>query len=308
MEEYIDRIDNFAAAGLREGQISEEQYRLITNKQKPSLASQQKEKIHLANPKPQHKTNKLDAEGNMVNPVPIRTITVGTGTPVHRLCSMAIQHLATKEHLPSMDSSTKEAVRRIIFINENHTPLSPEAAFAFSDIQSMYDNVDCKEGLEEVKTQLEKGPSPLRMSIKFLTEGLKICLDCNCVQFKNQFFIPCKGCGQGTCHACTLTDLWVGKVIKKHLELSNIDSVLYSIYRDDGRDILTRGMEDQEAYQNHLDSLHPNLTWDLTCTTEGGYLDLFLMIKDGKVEWKTFTKTLFFNGMVFQGQKDIFQN
>ena len=26
-------------------------------------------------------------------------------------------------------------------------------------------------------------------------------------------------------------------------------------------------------------------------TTEGGYLDLFLMIKDGKVEWRTFTKT-----------------
>ena len=186
MEDYIEKIENFAAAGLRTGEISEEQYRFITNKQKPSLASQQEEEIHLANPKPQYKTHKLDAEGNMVNPVPIRTITVGTGTPVHRLsklCSMAGQHLATKEHLPSMDSSTKEAVRRIIFINENYIPLSPQAAFAFSDIQSMYDNVDCKEGLEEVKTQLEKDPSPLGMSSKFLTEGLKICLDCNCVQF-----------------------------------------------------------------------------------------------------------------------------
>ena len=52
-----------------------------------------------------------------------------------------------------------------------------------------------------------------------------------------------------------------------------------------------------------------NLKWDLTCATEGGYLDLFLMIKDCKVEWKTFTKTppLYLNRIschdpkVFQG-------
>ena len=74
---------------------------------------------------------------------------------------------------------------------------------------------------------------------------------------------PCKGCGQGTCHACTFTDLWVGKVIRKHLQSSNIDSVLYSIYRDDGRDILSRGMEDQEAYKNTLIAftLISNGTW-----------------------------------------------
>ena len=50
-------------------------------------------------------------------------------------------------------------------------------------------------------------------------------------------------------------------------------------------------LEDQEKYQEHLNSLHPNLQWDLTCAREGGYLDLFVMIKDGRIEWKTFTKT-----------------
>ena len=231
----------------------------------------------------------------MVNPVPIRTITVGTGTPVHRLsklCSMAIQHLTSKENLPRMDKSTKEAVRRLIFINENHTPLSPQAVLAFSDIHSMYDNVDCEEGVEEVRRLLEQDPSPLGMSSKFLADGLKLGLECNCIQFKNKFYIPCKGCAQGTCHACTFTDLRVGKVVDKHIQTSsNIDSVFFSIYRDDGKDILSRGMEDQEKYQRHLDGLHPNLKWDLTCATEGGYLDLFIMIKDRRVEWKTFTKT-----------------
>ena len=28
---------------------------------------------------------------------------------------------------------------------------------------------------------------------------------------------------------------------------------------DDGKDILTRGLEDQDKYQQHLDGLHPKL-------------------------------------------------
>ena len=230
----------------------------------------------------------------MVDPVPIRTITVGSGTPVHnlsKLCSNAIQHLVNKENLPRNNQSTRDCIRRLIFINENHTPISPQAAFAFSDIISMYPNVDCEEALDEVKAKLDKDPSPLGMSSKFLTDGLRLCLDCNCVAFKNKFYIPCKGCAQGTCHACTFTDLWVGKITDKHISTSNIDSILYSIFRDDGLDILARGMEDQARYQQHLDGLHPNLKWDLTCAREGGYLDLFLMIKDGRIEYQTFTKT-----------------
>ena len=65
----------------------------------------------------------------------------------------------------------------------------------------------------------------------------------------------------------------------KHIESSTINSVLFSIYQDDGKDILLNGKADQEATQNHLDSLHPNLKWYLTCEKEGGYPDLFLMIK-----------------------------
>ena len=60
-----------------------------------------------------------------------------------------------------------------------------------------------------------------------------------------------------------------------------MDSVLFSIYRDDAWDILNRGKTDQPAFQQELDSLHPNLEWDLIVEKEGGYLDLFLQIVDG---------------------------
>ena len=82
------------------------------------------------------------------------------------------------------------------------------------------------------------------------------------------------------------------KHLNLDLETSNINSILYSIYRDDGHDILTGGIADQEAYQKHLDGLHPNLKWDLTCAREGGYLDLFLLInQEGYIKWRKITKT-----------------
>ena len=67
--------------------------------------------------------------------------------------------------------------------------------------------------------------------------------------------------------------------------------MFFSIYRDDSLDILKNGKTDEPALRQELDSLHPNVKWDVTCEKEGGYLDLFLMMKNGRIEWKTFTKT-----------------
>ena len=155
----------------------------------------------------------------------------------------------------------------------------------------MYPNTDVEEGLREVKSKLEADPSPLGISAEYLTESLKLCMECNCVQFQGNFYIPCRGCAQGPCHACDFTDIWMGTVVKKHVETSNIDSILFSIYRDYGLDILPNGKVDEPALGQYMDSLHPNLEWELNFEKEGGYLDLFLMIKNGKIEFKTFTKT-----------------
>ena len=250
--------------------------------------------LHPANPKPTRKTHKKGPDGEMINPVPARIITVGCGTPVHNLskvCAEGIKHLVNPTSLPRNNKSTAEVLKRVIFNNDNYTPLPPDAALALADIKSMYPSVDCDEALLIVKEKLEKDPSPLGMSADFLTEGLKLCISCNCVQFKGKFYIPCKGCAQGPCHACDFTDIWIGSITDKHIESSNVDSVLFSIYRDDAWDILNKGKADQPAFQQELDSLHPNLEWDLIVEKEGGYLDLFLQIVDGKIEWRTFAKT-----------------
>ena len=49
--------------------------------------------------------------------------------------------------------------------------------------------------------------------------------------------------------------------------------------------------KDIENFKTHLESLHPNLSFDLRSGKEGEYLDLWLMLKDGKIERKVFTKS-----------------
>ena len=111
------------------------------------------------------------------------------------------------------------------------------------------------------------------------------------MQFNGKFYLPCRGCAQGTCHACQFTDIWIGDLTDKHLRTSDIDTVLWTIYRDDALNVLKNGEVDKEAFEGQLNSLHQNLKWDVKVDKEGSYLDLWLMIVDGKIEWKTFTKT-----------------
>ena len=261
-EQYQKKLEEFAARGLENGEIDGSMSRFIANQQKTSTSSQEAEKLHPANPKPTRKTHKLGPDGEMIEPVPPRVITVGCGTPVHNLskvCAEGIKHLTNPASLPHNNKNTAEVLKRVIFINKNFTPLPPEAALALADIKSMYPSVDCEQAIQVVKEKLEQDPSPLGMSADFITEGLKLCIKCNCVQFKGKFYIPCKGCAQGPCHACDFTDIWIGTIVKKHIESSNIVSVLFSIYRDDDLDILKNGKVDQPAFQQQLDSLHPAL-------------------------------------------------
>ena len=61
-----------------------------------------------------------DDQGVMLDPIPIRTLTVGCGTPVHplsKLCQLSIEHLTAKTELPRNSKSTKEVLRVVSNIN-----------------------------------------------------------------------------------------------------------------------------------------------------------------------------------------------
>ena len=100
---------------------------------------------HPARPKPLYKTHKVDDQGNMIKPVKIRKVSTACGTPTNNLskvCQTAIKHLTDEKTLPRNNKSTNAALRRIIFINENFSPLSEESILVFPDIVKMYPSTD----------------------------------------------------------------------------------------------------------------------------------------------------------------------
>ena len=85
-EGFIREIKSWADDARDSGEIDDKQHKFVTNI----------EETHLANPKPLYKTHKKDEFGVMLDPIPIRTLTVGCGTPVHplsKLCQLNIEHL-----------------------------------------------------------------------------------------------------------------------------------------------------------------------------------------------------------------------
>ena len=50
------------------------------------------------------------------------------------------------------------------------------------------------------------------------------------------------------------------------------------------------GERDFEEYKNHLNNLHPNITFDIRRGKEGEHLDLWIMLQE-RIEWKCFMKT-----------------
>ena len=201
--------------------------------------------------------------GEMLNPVPIRTIAVGCGTCVHplsKLCQLAIEHLTSKEELPRNCKSTKDVLKVVNEINETKTPLPDDTVLALADVDKMYPNVDIEEGLSSVKRRLEVNPSPLGISPDTIVSGLRICLRCNCVQFKDKFYLPNRGVAMGNCVSCDFSDIWMGDVTEKHLNTITIQTLHFILYHDDALDLLPNGDQMKRILTDHLKNLHENLT------------------------------------------------
>ena len=152
----IDEEENF----------TEEQHEYVTNIHD----------THLAHPKPLYKTHKKDENGQMMDPVPIRSITVGCGTPVQpisKVCQLGIEHLTSKDELPRNCKSTKEVLETVIEINENNTPLPEDTVIVSCDVSKMYPNVDVEEALSSVERRLQTNPSPLGLSPATIVSGME---------------------------------------------------------------------------------------------------------------------------------------
>ena len=65
------------------------------------------------------------------------------------------------------------------------------------------------------------------------------------------------------------SDMWMGDITEHHISTRSVDTLNFHLYRDDGIDVLIVGDQQKEILLNHLNSLHPNLTWTVDVAKEG---------------------------------------
>ena len=93
------------------------------------------------------------------------------------------------------------------------------------------------------------------------------------VKSKDKLYSPIEGVAMGTCHAFDFSDVWVGDLVQEHVDTCPVDTLMFTIYRDDGLDLLLN--RDILEFKNH-----PNIKFSVHHGKEGEYLDLRLMLKE----------------------------
>ena len=282
---FTDVVRKWADRNLDKGDLTQDMHKFVTNS----------ENLHTARPKPLFKTHKRNSNGDIVKPCPIRNVITACGTPVYNLAKFVqttISHLVCKKNLPLRTGSTSDVLRRIFKFNKNREiNLNENSVFIFPDIVSMYPSVDVSEAIDNICDLYEKNQGAIKLPTEELRQALSICQCCNAVGYNEQFFLPRLGIAMGPSHACDLTDIWINNILRDANTDIKVPHMGFTIYRDDGYDILINGYQDLEEYKSYLENVHRNIKWDIRTGKEAEYLDMFLYMENGRIESRVFKKS-----------------
>ena len=110
-------------------------------------------------------------------------------------------------------------------------------------------------GIPAVKRLLDHHPNPDGLPTDLIIDALTICLEENFCEFCNEYFKVNSGTAMGPCHSCDYADCFVGelddKLVEK-LEAENIAHTQWTIFRDDGWDILINADDDLPRFEDIL--------------------------------------------------------
>ena len=235
---------------------------------------------------------------------PYRLLLCGTNTPVQPLSKLvqdSIQHLVPQLKHKARD--TKHIHQIIVQLNRQWQQLGglPDTAKQVcGDVAKLYPSVDNTMGIPATKRLLEKYPNPEGLSTNLIIEALTICLEENFCEFCGEYFKGNNGVQMGPCHACDYCDIFVGELddeLVKKLAEENIEHTSWKIFRDDGWFILIDADQDLPQVEEMLESLHPNIKWDVRVSSAEKehaieHLDLTIYIKEGKIETDNFAKDI----------------
>ena len=240
-------------------------------------------------PKPLYKTHKSRKQEAPYYPA--RLLMVGCGTPVHplsKVCQICIQHLV--DTLKYRRGNTMEVLDVIENWNHEWSPFPSDTHFIFPDVRNMYPSVNNSEAIDEIRRRLSLEPCPIDgISHSAISEALELCRRLPSISFRNRHFSQISGCAMGPPDSPDFADIWMsGPIASKIINTSPVPIQGFGFYRDDGLGLIKVG--DIPAFSDHLNSIHPNLSFDINSGTRGEYLDLFIYMKNGRIETKVYSK------------------
>ena len=268
--DHVEVISHWAKKWLDKGQISDDIVQWVVNgNAKPGKA---------------FGTIKTHKEGN-----PLRLITSCCGTAIENLSAFTkfyLKPLAQK--LPSFIKDTTHLLQKIEDLNKLG-PFPKESLLVSWDVVAMFPNIDNNLGINVITEALNSRTTNFP-STDCIVEAVKICLQHNNSQFKDEHFLQIHGTAMGPKNACSYADLAIGIIDKKAMS-GSIKPNLWWRYRDDIFDLWTLGHAKLLEFTQYINSLYPTIKFTLVHSpTSLDVLDLTLSLVEGYIQTDIYSK------------------
>ena len=267
---HLDKVKTWASKWLGKRQIPEDIATWVVNEEAKAGTA-------FGNVKTHKKDN------------PVRLITSCCGTAIENLSAFTEFYLKPlASGLPSFVRDTTDLLNRIDRLNRSG-PLPDSTILVSWDVVGMFPNIDNNLGLTAVKKALNTRTTKIP-STKCILDAVKICLESNNSQFRNNSYLQCHGTAMGPKNACSYADLAMGE-IDKLAKLGDIKPFCWWRYRDDILDFWTLGEEKLQEFTDYINNLYPTIKFTCTHSKDKiNFLDLTLHLVNGRIETDVYSK------------------
>lgn len=145
------------------------------------------------------------------------------------------------------------------FVEKIKNLIIPKKAILFTiDVDSLYTNIETKEGIQAVKEIFQKNYDKKRPD-KELLQLLEINLTKNDFEFDDKFFLQIKGTAMGKKFAPAYADIFMASWETAALEKCSLKPLHYYRYLDDIWGIWTHSKNEFETFLNILNNHNPSI-------------------------------------------------
>jgi hypothetical protein len=256
-------------------------------KQKGLLEEKMANQLKTSNPKTPrlYLLPKIHKPGN-----PGRPVVSSIGCHTEKISQFVDHHLQSlNQNLPSHVKDTTDFLRKL-----NEIPEIPDDSILVTmDVRSLYTNVPNDEGIEAVKSFLQKRNRPGDGALaRIIATLLRLILTLNNFVFNDQNYIQVNGASMGTKCAPTYASLFMGKFEETYIIPKIRNSIMmYVRYIDDIFLIWKGSEEDLNKFLIEINEVHHSIKFDHELSRKSvNFLDCKVSLTGNRLSSAVFTK------------------